>query len=273
MAEGEAARRGGEQQVSTLRRALLLSSLAGAALFAAAFGLSYLDPLLIERGAREAIRLEVERRVGEKLDDLSASRVAILAQKALGKTDAQIEEAKREIAAGVPQKIADVIADMAKADCECRKRWRESAKRAKARELASLSQLRERLAHFIESAYADVAGKLLREARIFTGANATVFALLAWVTHRRRAAALQLALPAVVLAGAASITGYLYLFQQDWLHTILFNQYVGWAYGGYLGLAIALLSDVVFNRARVSTRAINLALNAVGSTIVVASPC
>jgi hypothetical protein len=173
----------------------------------------------------------------------------------------------------VPRKIAEVVADMARADCECRKRLRALMEKSHGERLSSLFQVRERLAHFIESAYADVAAKLLREVRIFTGANAAVFALLAWVIHRRRAAALQLALPAIVLAGAASATGYLYLFQQDWLHTILFSQYVGWAYVGYLGLAIALLSDVVFNRARVSTGVINLALNAVGSATVVVSPC
>lgn len=273
MVEREDPPPGAKPRHAALRRALLLSSLAGAAFFTGVFGMSHLNPLLIERAAREVIRLEVERRVGEKLDDLSASRVAVLAQKALGKTDAEIEAVRREIADSVPSKVADAVADMTRAGCECRKRLRALAQRSHDEKLSSLSQLRERLAHFVESAYAEVSAKLLREIRIFTAANAAVFALLAWVTRRRRAAALQLALPAIVLVGAASITGYLYLFQQDWLHTILFNQYVGWAYGGYLGLAIALLSDVVFNRARVSTGVINLALNAVGSATVVVSPC
>ncbi len=255
------------------RLALLLLSLAGGSLFAAAFAATYLAPGLVERGAREIIRIEVQRRVGEKLDDLSASRTVILAQKALGKTDAEIAAARRDIQAQVPRKVADVIADMARADCPCRQRLREALKRGADERLSSLSQLRERLSAFVESAYAGVAHKLLREARIFTGANAAVFFLLAGVTHRRRAAAPQLALPALVLVGAAACTGYLYLFKQDWLHTMLFDQYLGWAYAGYLLLAVALLSDVALNRARVCTRLVNGALQVVGSASIVVAPC
>jgi hypothetical protein len=65
----------------------------------------------------------------------------------------------------------------------------------------------------------------------------------------RKRAGLQLVLPTVVLLGAAGLAGYLYLFNQDWLHTIIFSEYVGLGYFVYLALAVALLTDVLFNRA------------------------
>ncbi len=266
---GEAAR---SSVTSSVRGAIVALSLAGTALFGAAFVLSFLDPLLIERSARELVRLEVEKRVGEKVDELTDSTVMKMALKAIGKSAAEIETTKRQISGAVPQKVADIIANMLNVDCECRKRLKSLAEKHYNEKLSSLSQVQERLTHLIESAYAKVSAQLLREFRIFTGANAMVFALLAMVSFRRRAAAVQLILPAVVLLGAASASGYLYLFGQDWLHTILFSQYVGLAYFGYLSVAIALLADVVFNRARVCTRAINAALDTAGSGIVIL-PC
>jgi len=255
-----------------MRRILVVVSLLGVLLFGGAFALSFLDPLLIEHAAREVVRIEVERRVGEKIDSLSNSRVAGLAQRALQNTEADIARTQRAIRDDVPRKVADVVANMLNADCECRKRLREYAQRAESDRLSSLTQVRERLVGLIESAYASVASSLVREFRIFTASNAVAFALLGFITLIRSGATLQLVLTAVVLIGAVMVTGSLYLFNQNWLHTIVFSQYVGLAYALYLVGVALLLADVALNRARVTTRLVNLALQAVGSAIT-AVPC
>lgn len=117
-----------------------------------------------------------------------------------------------------------------------------------------------------------VAGALLREVRIFTAANALVFLLLFATTYARRRAGLQLLLPAVVLAGAAVLVAGLYLFGQDWLHTIVFSDYTGLTYFAYLGAAMLFLADVAFNRARVSTTIVNASFQAAGVALS-AAPC
>lgn len=255
-----------------MRQALLLLGLVGATLFGSAFVISFLNPLLVERAAREIVRIEVERRVGEKIDVLSNSKVGALAQRALGKSDAEIAGARRDLAEGLPRRTAAVIANMLNADCECRKRLAQNAEGAFRDRIASLEQARAELNGMIESAYVSVTTNLMREFRIFSGSNAVAFALLALVTWFRRAAALQLVLPAVVLLGAAAVTGALYLFQQNWLHTIVFGQYWGMTYVVYLGAVAAFLSDVVFNRARVTTRLLNALFQIIGSTVHVV-PC
>ena len=255
-----------------MRRALLTLAFFGAALFGTAFAISFLNPLLVERAAREVIRIEVERRVGEKIESLSTSRIVALGQKALGKTDAELETAKRELAAGIPRKVAEVVGAMLNADCECRKRMAEAATKAHEERITQLGQARERLAGLIESAYASVAANLMREFRVFTGSNAAAFALLWLVTFFRKGAALQLLLPAVVLTGAVALTGSLYLFNQNWLHTVLYSQYLGLAYAAYLGLAAVFLADVVMNRARVTTKLVNASLHVMGSAVQ-AVPC
>jgi len=161
-----------------MRSVLLALSLLGVLLFGGALAASLVDPLLVERAAREIVRIQVEREVGEKIDSLSNSRATSLARRALQSTEADVARTQRAIRDEVPRKVATVVADMLNADCECRKRLIEHAQRAQDERLSSLTQVRERLLSLIESAYASVARSLLREFRIFTASNAAAFALL-----------------------------------------------------------------------------------------------
>ena len=61
---------------------------------------------------------------------------------------------------------------------------------------------------------------------------------------------------------AVTATSAIYLLNQDWLHAVVYSDYVGFAYLGYLALASALLADVVFNRARATTMAPTVACDA-----------
>lgn len=255
-----------------MRTTLLLIGIFGTFLFGAAFATSYADPLLIERAAREVIRIEVTRRVGERLAPLSNSTIANLARGALAKANVDLDTATKELAAEVPHRVANAVAEMLNASCECRKRLTEALVKGQQERITSLLQARERLTALIEASYASVTSNLMREFRIFTASNALAFAMLLTVTYFRRAAALHLALPAVVLLGAIALVGTLYIFNQDWLHTVLYSQYVGLGYIAYLAVAIAFLADVVLNRARITTKFVNAALHSVGSALH-AVPC
>jgi hypothetical protein len=255
-----------------VRNGLLFLGLLGTALFAGAFALSFLEPLLIERAAREVVRIEVERRVGEKIDSLSGTRIVGLAQRALRRTELDIEGSLQAIRQDIPRKVADIVAGMLDADCPCRKRLVEYARSSSIERLSSLRQAQERLSGLIESAYASVTHNLMREFRIFTASNAVAFALLAVITLIYRAATLQLLLVGLVVVGAVVVTGGLYVFNQNWLHTIVFGDYVGMGYAVYLAGVALLFADVAFNRARVTTDIVNLALEALGSAVR-AAPC
>ncbi len=236
-----------------MRKALLAISLLGLLIFGSGFVVSFLNPILIEGAAREIVRIEVESEVGRKIEKISDSRIVGIAQRALAKVDVDIQNTKKSLREEVPRKVAATVAAMLDADCECRRRRAEREKRSEEARLSSLMQLREHLQDIIESAYVSVASSLMRELRIFSSSNATAFALLGIVTFTRKKSAIQLFLPAVVLLGAVIITGGLYLFNQNWLHTIIFGQYVGLAYCMYLPGVALLLTDVAFNQAKVST--------------------
>jgi hypothetical protein len=255
-----------------MRATVLVLSFLGALVFGGALVLSWANPLLVERAAREALRIEVERRVGERIDELSDSRIADFGQRALRKAGLEVEETQDQIRARLPQKVAEIVGYMLDADCACRLSLVHRTEAIWQERLVSQLSLKERLERLVETSYANVRAQLLREFRIFTGSNALAFILLGAITLARPKASLQLLLPALVLVGAVAVTGSFYLFGQDWLHTIVFGDYVGWAYALYLAGVASLLADIAFNRARVSTQIVNLALNAVGS-VVQAVPC
>lgn len=255
-----------------MRRALLILSLLGFGGFAALLATSFLHPLLLERGARELVRIEVERRVGAKVEALSNSKVADLAGRVLSKVDADIVEAKRKLSEEVPRRVAAVVSGMLDANCACRKWMREAAVKGQEARIDSLTHMRERLVVLIETTYASVANSLLREVRIVSTANAVAFALLGLIAFTRRGAAIQLLVPAFVLTGAVALTAGMYVFYQNWLHTLVYSDYVGFGYVAYLAVVAGFLADVFLNRSRITTRLVNALLNLVGSVVQVV-PC
>jgi hypothetical protein len=235
-----------------IRAFVLGLSVVGTLVFGAAFAVSYTSPIVVERLAREVLRVEVEKRVGERIVALTDSRIADLARKTLGKTDEEYARTKREIEQGVPRRVADAVADFMNADCECRRKLVKRAEEDADRKLSNLGALRERVGGLIESAYASVRDRLLREWRIFTGANAMGFVLLGVLAVVRPGAWRQLLLPAAALLAGAALTAVLYLVAQDWLRTIVLGQYVGFAYLAWFGVAVAFFADILLNKARVT---------------------
>ncbi|MBO9661777.1 hypothetical protein [Dokdonella sp.] len=255
-----------------MRGFLMTVGLAGALLSGLAFALTLLEPILVERSARTLLQREIERRVGHRIGELSDSRIGALARRTLDRVGKDAEAVEQAIRKDLPQRIADVVGNMLDAGCECRRRIAQLLTRNFEERAVSLEQMRQRLTTWIEAAYASVAGNLLREVRIFTGTNAFAFASIGLLAWRRRVATLQLLLPAAIVLCAVAITGGFYLFGQDWLHAIVFNDYVGFAYTAWMLVVASLLGDIVFNRAQVTTALVNACLEAAGSALR-AVPC
>lgn len=250
-----------------LRRGLIALGAIGALLFGLALAASLVEPLLVERGARELLRLEMERRIGERIERLDESRLGAMAHDALKRLSIERDVATRRLRDDVPRITAAVLDRMQDADCECRRRIAQLIEDGARSEVASLGEAEKTLRRIAESAYASASRQWLREFRIVSGTNAVAFALLALIAWWRPRAAIQLTVPALLVLAAVGLTGYGYLFQQDWLHTLLFNDYVGFGYAAWLAGVTALLGDIVLNRARLTTGVLNVLFGAI------ASPC
>jgi hypothetical protein len=256
-----------------MRTFALTLSFVGLLLFGSVFILSYVHPTFAESAARGVMHFEVERRVGEKLAPLGNSKLMDLARRRMSENStSEIDGQKRQLLTDLHLKVAATAAEMRNANCTCRKAIDKTMTGIVDGKATEIARLNARLAVFIRTKYMEVAESLTREFRIFTGANAAVFGLLGITTVLRRRAGLQLALPSLVLLGAAALVGYFYLFNQNWLHTIFFGDYVGFAYFAYLGMAITFLADIALNRARVTTNLLNGLFRMTDMTFQVA-PC
>jgi ABC-type multidrug transport system fused ATPase/permease subunit len=255
-----------------IRSLLLILGLLGALLFGAAFVTSIVNPGYVEELAKDIIRQQIEKKVHEKIEALDAK---FLTRKAGGLIEAystKVQDAKRQINEKLPERLALVIAEMRNLDCECRQKIQLAIREGFEWQIVATTQMQAQLTQLIRAKYMETAEKITREFRIFSGTNASVFALLTLAAVLKRGAGVHLIAPAIALIVAASITAGLYVFNQDWLHTVVFSDYVGFAYVGYLSIVFALLCDILFNRARITTKILNITFNVVGSTLQVA-PC
>lgn len=237
----------GTAKIMNIRKFITWFSIAGASFFALAFTLSFTSPALLESAAKTIIRHELERRVTAKLEAIGDGRVGKTLGRMLPNHVDEIEKMKKEIEAMVPS----VIAQMIDPACECRKHIDSYIAHLDLKSLR-IGNMTERAKVLIQAKYMEVVQSLTKEFRIFTFANAIVFALLGLIAHIFRNAGKQLILPTVILIGAAIVVGFFYIFGQNWIHTIIFSDYVGVGYFSYLGWVVAFMIDVAYNRGRVS---------------------
>ena len=250
-----------------IRIGLLGFGILGTSLFGSAFVMSVLNPDYVEGIAKDIIRQQVEKKVHEKIDAFDENFIVGRASHMIKGMQRQADEAKRDLKVRLPERLSAVIAEMRNVSCECRKKIEGRIRDGLQGAIDHAAKAQELLTSLIRTRYMEVAEKLTREFRIFTGSNALVFAVLALAAYTKRGAGVLLIPPALLLVIAAGIDGYLYIFSQNWLHTIVFSDYTGFAYVAHMGVVFAFLCDVAFNRGRMT---VNL-LKAMGNVAV--APC
>jgi hypothetical protein len=82
-----------------------------------------------------------------------------------------------------------------------------------------------------------------------------------------------LLLPGALLLTATLVCASLYLFEQNWLLTLIHGDYMGWAYASYLGIAFLFLCDIALNKGRLTTEVLNGISGALGGVFSALSPC
>lgn len=233
-------------------------SVLGLLLFGGAFLLSFAQPVRIEAFAQQLLEREVRERAAASLQAAERSRLGRYAQRLAAQHPAATDALRQQALQRLTPIVEAVIAEMRDPGCPCRAALAARLDLAPDVSLAHwLQGGSERLSGFVRAKYVEVAAALLHEFRIFTAANALMFALLGLAVVLRRQARAQLLPTALLLLATTVIVAYLYLFQQNWLHTLVFGAYVGGFYFVYLGVAGALLADLLFNRARGNTGIVN----------------
>lgn len=248
----------------------------GAAIFLAFFAFTYTVPGWVEDFAADYIESKAQERMDTSIDAIrppeSDGALARLAQSMYERNEAKIEQSKANLKNKVHEQWAAALTKVRDLDCECREKWEDWFESGFNTNIALLQAANEQVSSFIHSTYMDVATELKRDIRIFTASNAAVFILLLLVSFLKPQAMMHLFLPGVLLAISTLICSYFYLFEQNWLLTIIHNSYLGFAYLAWLGVVFLFLCDIVFNRGRVTTEILNAFFNAIGSALS-AVPC
>ncbi|MFN3945947.1 MAG: hypothetical protein ACK4K7_13570 [Allosphingosinicella sp.] len=252
---------------------LRLIGVAGALPFALLLALTFAAPIHVERAARGFIQSEIENRVARRLPALGAvagdARVRGWSAELARRHETEAADIRARLASGVHAEIAAGIARMQDRECECRGRLLQRLDSEATRRLSMLERAAPQIRDLIEGNYAEIAVALLRDLRIFAGANLLAFLSLTGLSVLRPDRTRALLVPGVLLGLAAIVASAFYLFGQNWFFTLLYADYVGLAYGLWLLVVFALLCDLALFRARV-TRAL---LDAAASALAKMVPC
>lgn len=251
----------------------------GMILFVPLFLFTFVDPHTIEKTGKSFIEWKLHSEVNKKIDAIRLPEPtkleALLGAKARElrvKTERDLEKVRRQLKSDAPSILASQIAKLRNLDCECRKKWAQSLLVPMQSKLASLEAAKSKLIDFSHVMYMEIAHKLTLDVRIFLAANSIVFILLLVASFMQPRAIKQLFLPGGLMLVSTAVCSYFYVLEQNWFYTIIYNDYTGFAYAGYLGFVFAILCDIVFNRARVTTEVLNACLQTAGQAGSLA-PC
>lgn len=251
----------------------------GTILFIPIFLLSFAEPQLIENSGKAFVEWKLEKTTNEKIDSIKLPNESKF-EKLLGKkakelriqTEKKIQSLKQQLKADAPSVIAMQLAKVRNLDCECRKSWEKKLRNSMKFKLASLDVAKSKLADFTQAKYMEIVEKLTLDIRIFVGANGVVFLFLMLASFLKPSAVRHLFLPSVLMFISTVVCSYFYVFEQNWFYTIIYNNYTGFSYIGYLSFVFAVLCDIVFNKAKVTTEIINAFLQTIGHAASLA-PC
>jgi len=255
---------------------LRLVGLIGVSIFGTFFSFTYAIPDWVERFAADFIEGKVHDKIDESIDALQPPEgqgmLASFAKALYSDNQSRIEAIREKLRLEVHEHMADAIAKIRDLDCECRDKWAEFYKKGFEFELNLLQTANDQLVDFIHSKYTEISTALKADIRIFTASNTSVFLFLLIVSFAKPKAIAHLFLPGSLLALSTLVCSYFYLFHQNWLLTIVYNDYTGLLYLVYLGVLFLILCDISFNKARVTTQILNT-LGSIAGSAASFSPC
>jgi len=267
-----------------MKKTLLLSlGSLGTLLFLPLFVLSLMDPNLIESQSKAFVEWKLNQELEQKVDQIAIpknltekdnlGRLLGAGAKLLeSKANAKIELIKEQLKNEIPKVIAKEIAELRNLSCECRAKWEQKITARFNLELVDLQARVNQLSTFTQGKYMEIVTNLTLDIQIFLGTNAFVFLSLVLAGLVKPRAIAHLFVPGILLFVSTLFVSYFYLFEQNWLLTLLYNDFTGYLFIGYLAIVYAFLLDIFFNSGRITTEIANTIISAISSAAPL-SPC
>lgn len=252
----------------------------GCLLFIPLFFLTFLSPQTIENSGKSFIAWKLQSTAKDKVNSFNLPETnkfeVLLGKKAKElreKTKGKLAKIKNQLTNSTPEIIAQELENLQKLDCPCREAIAKNDRQSMNLELLTLEKAKLKLIEFTQLKYMEIVTKLTLDVRIFLGANGFIFLFLLLASFFKPKAIKHLFLPSGLILISTSICSYFYLFEQNWFYTIIYNNYTGYSFVAYLLIIFAILSDIAFNKARVTTEIINMILEVIGHSVSKLVPC
>ncbi|MCX2781540.1 hypothetical protein [Microbulbifer thermotolerans] len=244
----------------------------GVLLFGVLLSVTFVSPERIEHSAKGFVKYQIEKEIREKHQVLTESDVATKALNIASRLGFEKEKIQENIDNKLPEKIASIVAAMCGYDCEKKKILAQSITSDYLERIKSIEIAQNTLGDIVKSKYVEIVGNLKVDLRIFLGTNFVMFLILLGISFAKPKAVVHLFLPGMLLLLSTIISSSIYIWGQDWFYTILYNDYMGFGYLAYISVIFAVLLDIVFNKARITSEILNGISNAIGSAFSVV-PC
>jgi len=248
-----------------LRRVLLVISLLGILSSGAGLAITFVDERRFEDWTRDVVAWQVEREIRDLVTLPPVEEGGPLAALRNRMADS-IELSERLLGSDLPERIAGIVVKLCICELDDEDRAERERRFNEAKDnfaaiirngLASGIALTRvkigTLDDLISGFYVETAEGLKRDLRIFFGSNLLLYTavglgvLFSGLVN-------ALVIPALLLFTGTVTSSGLYLFGQNWLATILFNDWTGFAYLAWVAFITLFLADVFLNRARVTLR-------------------
>ncbi|MEL6667001.1 MAG: hypothetical protein AAFQ24_12780 [Pseudomonadota bacterium] len=258
-----------------LQVANIVLTMIGTAVFASLFLYIAFAPKDFDERTREFAVSQIESKVDDQLATVAnsetAERVSEFAGRISDRLQSRVDEMRGSLDDGIDELIAGVLAAACKLDCERRDQAARSVRDFYENSILRHSMVLDRLESLVVGEYDAVMTELRSDLRIFSGSTALAFGLAMLLSFFRGRAAAHLVPISIALTVSTILAVAWYALGQDWVMTVLFSNYWGWAYSVLLGGLSVLMIDIAANRARVTSFVFNSIGNGIGG--ISFSPC
>ena len=194
-------------------------------LFAFFFALTFHTPEWVEDFARDYLEAQVARKIDARIDSLAAPRgddaLSRFAADLYRKNEASIADTKLLLKQKVREQLIDCIDQARALSIEQRSAISNWIEKGAVLSIGDLTLENSRLVAMIQSGYLAVVADLMRDIRIFIATNAIAFLLLVLVSFLKPDSVRELFVPGVLLFISTLLCAWLYVFEQNWLLTII----------------------------------------------------
>lgn len=221
----------------------------------------------VETHLQRVVIIEVEKQVRLVLaPEVSAGTAKQALRKLAAKYQSQATVLENNLADNVPTIVAGLLGTRCKASCQTRANLSGVIASMMTERAAQLRIGEKTLQDFVVERYDRTVQSLIVDVSIFSLTNLIAFASLLLLAAIKGKAARHLAPFMVMLIVAVGLATYFYVFGQDWIASIMFNDFIGWGYAVWIGIIYVFMFDIAFLHGSVTTSVMNV----VGAGL---SPC